>query len=145
MLLQNIFCYFSKMLSAKDYKSLSDAELIREYKTSGDLALVGFLFDRYMTLVYGICFKYLKNREESRDAVMQLFEKLIVSLKEHEITYFKSWLYATSRNHCLMALSARKGKNFEEISTFFMENEVAFQLQDEPEMEADLTKFEKCI
>ena len=145
MLLQNIFCYFSKMLSTKDYKSLSDAELIQEYKTSGNLALVGFLFDRYMTLVYGVCFKYLKNREESRDAVMQIFEKLIVSLKEHEITYFKSWLYATSRNHCLMALRARKGKNFEEISTLFMENEVAFHLHDEPEMEANLTKLEKCI
>ncbi len=133
------------MLSSNDYKTLSDAELIQRYKTSGDLALVGLLFDRYMTLVYGVCLKYLKHREESRDAVMQIFEKLIVSLKEHEINHFKSWLYATSRNHCLMALRARKGKNFEEISTFFMENELSLHLQDEPEIETNLTKLEKCI
>jgi RNA polymerase sigma-70 factor (ECF subfamily) len=89
--------------------------------------------------------KYLKDREESRDAVMQIFEKLMVSLKTHEITHFTSWLYATSRNHCLMALRARKGKKVEEISADFMENGLLLHLQDEPEMETNLIKLEKCI
>src|SRR5688572_5973784 len=123
------------MLSAKDHRTLSDLELVEQYKESGDLALVGTLYNRYMTLVYGVCLKYLKDREESRDAVMQIFEKLIVSLKQHDITHFKSWLYVTSRNHCLMALKARKGKNFQEISGDFMENEVLLHLVDEPEIE----------
>ncbi len=101
------------MLSAKDHSTFSDLELVEQYKESGDLSLVGALYNRYMTLVYGVCLKYLKDREESRDAVMQIFEKLMVSLKQHEITHFKSWLYVTSRNHCLMALRAKKGKNFE--------------------------------
>ena len=78
------------MLSAKDYSSLSDVELIAQYKESGDLALVGALYNRYMTLVYGVCLKYLKDREESRDAVMQIFEKLMISIKEHEITTLKA-------------------------------------------------------
>lgn len=139
------FCYFSTMLSAKDYNTLSDIELIQEYKKSGDLNLIGMLYNRYMALVYGVCLKYLKDREESKDAVMQIFEKLMDSLKEHEVTHFKSWLYITSRNHCLMALRARKGKVFEEISPVFMENELLLHLQDEPEMETNLTKLEKCI
>lgn len=142
---QNIFCYFSKMLSAKDHSTLSDLELVEQYKKSGDLSLVGALYNRYMTLVYGVCLKYLKDREESRDATMQIFEKLIVSLKQHEITHFKSWLYVTSRNYCLMALRARKGKNLEGISADFMENEVLLHLSEEPEMEANLSKLEKCI
>jgi len=133
------------MLSAKDHSTFSDLELVEQYKESGDLLLVGALYNRYMTLVYGVCLKYLKDREESRDAVMQIFEKLMVSLKHHEITHFKSWLYITSRNHCLMMLRARKGKNFEGISSDFMENEVLLHLPDEPEMETNLIKLEQCI
>lgn len=143
--LKIFFSYFSKMLSAKDHNASSDVELVAQYKVSGDLAVVGTLFNRYMTMVYGVCMKYLKNREESRDATMQIFEKLIVSLREHEITHFKSWLYVTSRNHCLMALRARKGQNFDEISSDFMENGLLLHLQEEPEMETNLIKLEKCI
>ena len=133
------------MLSAKDHSTFSDLELVEQYKESGDLSLVGALYNRYMTLVYGACLKYLKDREESRDAVMQIFEKLMVSLKQHEITHFKSWLYVTSRNHCLMALRAKKTKNFQGISSDFMENEVLLHLPDEPEMETNLSKLEECI
>lgn len=133
------------MLSAKDYSAFSDLELIENYKKSDDVGVVGALYNRYMTLVYGVCMKYLKDREESKDAVMQIFEKLIVSLKEHDVTHFKSWLYATSRNHCLMALRSKKGKNFQEINGDFMENGMLMHLQDEPEMETNLVKLEKCI
>jgi RNA polymerase sigma-70 factor (ECF subfamily) len=142
---QNFFCYFSKMLSTTDYGGLTDIELIQKYQTSGELNLVGILYKRYMQLVYGVCLKYLKDREESRDATMQIFEKLMVTLKEHEITHFKSWLYITSRNHCLMALRAKKGKNFEKISSDFMENEMLLHLPEEPEMETNFSKLEKCI
>ncbi|WP_276368591.1 sigma-70 family RNA polymerase sigma factor [Chryseolinea sp. H1M3-3] len=133
------------MLSGKDHNTLSDTELVSQYKVSGDLALVGALFNRYMTLVYGVCKKYFKDREASRDAVMQIFEKLIVSLREHEVTHFKSWLYVTSKNHCLMALRAKKGRNFQVISSDFMENESFIHLQEEPEMETNLVKLERCI
>src|SRR5688572_22774456 len=133
------------MLSSSNYSELSDIELIQEYQRTGELNLVGVLYNRYMSLVYSVCLKYLKDREESRDAVMQIFEKLMVSLKQHEIAHFKSWLYITSRNHCLMALRAKKGKNFEGISSDFMENEVLLHLPDEPEMETNLSKLEMCI
>ncbi|MBA4053099.1 MAG: RNA polymerase subunit sigma-24 [Marivirga sp.] len=124
---------------------MQDNELIRRYKESGEVAILGELYKRYMTLVYGVCLKYLKDREESRDAVMQVFEKLVTTLKEHEVEHFKSWLYVTSRNHCLMQLRARKGKNFEEISEFFMESDALMHLDDEPEMESNLSKLEHCI
>jgi RNA polymerase sigma factor (sigma-70 family) len=133
------------MLSSSNHSELSDIELIQKYKGSGDLTLVGVLYNRYMSLVYGVCLKYLKDREESRDTTMQIFEKLMVSLKEHEITHFKSWLYITARNHCLMALRARKGRQFEKISSDFMENELLLHLPDEPEMETNFSKLEKCM
>ena len=126
-------------------KNLNDGELIRLYKKSESLDIVGELYNRYTALTYGVCLKYLKDREESRDAVMQIFEKLITSLKEHEVLQFKGWLYVMARNHCLMQIRAKKGKNFEEISPFLMESDPEPHLESGPELETNLTKLEKCI
>ncbi len=133
------------MLSPAKHNALPDLELVQQYKDSGDVALLGELYSRYMTMVYGVCMKYLKDREESRDAVMQIFEKLVTTLREHEVTHFKSWLYVTARNYSLMALRGRKGRNFEDISPFLMENEAGSHLEEEPQMESNLSKLEDCI
>ena len=133
------------MLFKKDYSDLADNQLVELYKQSGDTRLVGVLYNRYMTLVYGVCLKYLKDRDESKDAVMQIFEKLISSLKEHEIIHFKSWLYVTAKNHCLMAIRSQKGRNFQEFSADIMENGAFLHPEEEPEKELNLVKLEKCI
>ena len=57
------------MLSHHHYKDQSDEELISLYKKTDDLEIVGVLYDRYTALTFGVCLKYLKDREESRDAV----------------------------------------------------------------------------
>lgn len=132
-------------MASRDFTSLSDNDLIEAFKGSGDLAVWGELYRRYMGLVYGVCLKYLKDREESRDAVMQIFEKLIVTLKDHEVTHFKSWLYVSARNHCLMQLRSRKGKNFQEISPDLMESDAVLHPEDEPGLETDMTRLERCI
>ena len=115
------------------------------YKETDDLSHLGTLYSRYTSLVYGVCLKYLKDRDESKDAVMQLFEKLVTTLKTHNVDHFKSWLYVTARNHCLMQLRAAKGKFREEISPSLVENELMLHLEEEPEMEQNLGKLENCI
>lgn len=122
-----------------------DDELLAQYKATGQLDALGALYGRYTSLVYGVCLKYLKDREESKDAVMQIFEKLITTLRNHEVAHFKSWLYVTARNHCLMQLRARKGRYFEEISPSLMENEPLAHPDEGPELEANLSKLEDCI
>ena len=133
------------MLSSNASQEIPDLTLLARYKETGDTAVLGTLYQRYMSMVYGVCLKYLKDREESKDAVMQLFEKLVNTLLEHEVTHFKSWLYVTARNHCLMALRAGKGKNFEELSPFLMETSPDAHHDDDREMEANLSKLEGCI
>jgi|SRR6185436_7022628 len=124
--------------------SLPDSELIQRFK-AGEQGALGILFTRYTSLVYGTSMKYLKDRDESKDAVMQVFEKLNQSLHQHEVTNFKSWLYVSTRNHCLMQLRARKGKETKEITSNIMESEFVLHLENEPEMEENLSKLEKCI
>src|SRR5690606_27088260 len=104
------------MLASKRRQEIPDSELIRQYKVSGDMEVLGILFTRYTGMVYGVCLKYLRDWEASKDAVMQISEKFTSTLHSHEISWFKSWLYATDRNHWLMEIRATKGKKFEEIS-----------------------------
>jgi RNA polymerase sigma factor (sigma-70 family) len=124
---------------------MSDLELLQQYKESGDLAWAGVLYSRYTSMVYGVCLKYLKDREEAKDAVMQLFEKLTSTLKSHEVEHFKSWLYITARNQCLMQLRSKKGKYTEEISPTLMETSPEVHLDEKDEMESNLGKLEGCI
>lgn len=61
-----------------------------------------------MPLVYGVCLKYLKDEEQSKDAVMQIFEELITKINRQEVKQFRSWLYVLNRNYCLMQLRSLK-------------------------------------
>ena len=97
------------------YQTSSDEELLDLYREKGGMEILGALYSRYMHLVYGVSLKYLGNREDAKDASMQVFEKLITELPRHEVLNFKSWLYVLTKNYCFMALRARKGeeKRFE--------------------------------
>lgn len=125
--------------------SLSDLELIVKFRSTDDLSLVSELFGRYTTMMYGVCLKYLRDRDDSRDAVMQVFERLPHALKTHEIANFKSWLYVTTRNHCLMQIRAKKGKRTEEIDSQVVESDFLVHLEGESDLENDLTRLERCI
>ena len=86
------------------------------------MKVLGELYERYMPLVYGVCLKYLKSREDSQDAVMQIFEKLIDQLQKHEVGNFKSWLHVLAKNHCLMQIRSSKGKQSVELENSGSEN-----------------------
>lgn len=124
---------------------MSDAELIAQYKLTGESIWLGALYTRYTSMVYGVCLKYLKDRDDAKDGVMQLYEKLTETLKLHEVQHFKSWLYVTARNQCLMQLRSKKGKITQEISPFLMETASEMHLEDDIEVEANLGKLEECI
>ncbi len=128
----------------------SDDGLIRRFQSTGDLNYLGKLFDRYIHLVYGVCLKYLKDRELSQDATMQVFEKLITELPKREVENFKPWLHVITKNHCLMQLRAQKSKLEREGKLWqeqeqFMENSFELHPNNEEALEQDLTKLKKCI
>lgn len=89
----------------------SDQELIDEFTSSGNLETLGELYSSYMHLVYGVCLKYLKDRDEAMDSVMQIFEKLINDIPKQRIENFRSWLHIVTRNYCLMLLRSRKSSD----------------------------------
>ena len=132
-------------LREHDTNDLSDAELVLLYRQQGDTAVLGTLYQRYMDLIYGVCLKYLKDSEASRDAVINIFEELVEKLKKHEVESFKSWLYTLARNHCLMQLRKQKGKKTVEMSEGFMQSEHLLHPDDVFQKEEQLNDMEECL
>ncbi len=91
-------------MHSEKYSHISDQELLEHYYRDGNNEWLGILLERYTFLLLGVCMKYLKNAEESRDAVQQIFLKAITELGKYRVDYIKSWLYMIARNHCLMKL-----------------------------------------
>lgn len=87
---------------------MSDESLVDQYKSTGDQACVGELYDRYAQMVFLVCMKYLKHPAEAEDVSMQVFEKLIVDLPRYEVRRFKYWLHTVTKNQCLMQLDREK-------------------------------------
>lgn len=86
------------------FDHIDDKGLLERFYKERNNQWLGLLLQRYTLLLLGVCMKYLKNEEEARDAVQQIFLKAIVELEKYEVTYIKSWLYTIARNHCLMQL-----------------------------------------
>lgn len=126
-------------------KQLDDAELISRYQSTGDLEVLGLLYNRYMHLVFGVCLNYFKDEEQSKDAVMQIFEELVVKVKMHQIQNFKSWLHVLTRNHCLMALRKASKNNVISLDEGLVENSEFVHLDIDDAKETQLSIMEKCM
>jgi len=127
------------------HNTLTDKELVALYKESGDMSVLGELYQRYMELVYGVCLKYYKEPEASKDAVMQIFEELVSKLKKHEVDNFKGWLHQVAKNHCLMQLRTPRNMKTVEFNTELMQSEENVHLNGVLEKEEHFKKMEFCL
>lgn len=91
-------------MNSRKYNHISDNELLHLFYTDHNNEWLGILMERYTMLLLGVSMKYLKNEEEAKDAVQQVFLKAINELHKYKVAYFKSWIYMIAKNHCLMKL-----------------------------------------
>ena len=98
------------------FSHISDQELLQYYYKTKDQQWIGVLLERYTLLLLGVCMKYLKNEEEAKDAVQQIFLKVLTEVTKYKVDYFKSWLYMVAKNHCLMKLRNKSAKNLKELN-----------------------------
>ncbi|TAH00040.1 MAG: sigma-70 family RNA polymerase sigma factor [Sphingobacteriales bacterium] len=123
----------------------TDKELVLTYQQTGNLEVLGNLYQRYMDLVYGVCLKYLEDSENAKDAVMQVFEELVVKLQKHEVDNFKSWLYTLAKNYCLMQLRSHKNRKVISMNEQLMQNGEEMHLNGELQKEQQFTQLEACL
>ncbi len=125
---------------------MNENELLRSYQFTGNLNTLSKVYVPYMSLLYGVCFKYLNDVDKSNDAVMQIFEELIVKLRHHEVENFKSWLYVYTKNYCLMQLRRDKRMIQVDIEDNLFESEQKVNQTEELKWtEQDFDKLEYCL
>jgi RNA polymerase sigma factor (sigma-70 family) len=95
------------------YAHITDQQLLERFNADRNNHWLGVLLQRYTLLLLGVCMKYLKNEEEAKDSVQQIFLKAITELHKYRVDYFKSWLYMVAKNHCLMKLRDKPGRQTE--------------------------------
>jgi RNA polymerase sigma factor (sigma-70 family) len=113
-------------LHSDRYQHISDAALLEKFYADKDNQWLGILLQRYTMLLLGVCMKYLKNEDDAKDSVQQVFLKAIAELHKYKVEYFKSWIYMVAKNHCLMKLRDRQGK------APAMLNEQTMAIEEEP-------------
>jgi RNA polymerase sigma factor (sigma-70 family) len=124
----------------KELSAYTDAALVQLYKIKPDTKIVGELYNRYSLLVFGLCYKYLRDEENARDAVSEIFELILSKLKSHKVTYFRSWLFMVSKNYLVrnkQKFSPPEIFDIEKIPESFMENKEDISLHIR-EQEGDL-------
>ncbi|WP_420147988.1 RNA polymerase sigma factor [Spirosoma sp.] len=133
-------------------KPTTDLEYVAAYRATGDLAVLGELYERHMELIYAVCYNYLRNEEEAKDAVMHLFEQLITDLRRHDVQQFGPWLHSVARNYCLMQLRKQQTHPVTALVTDTgndAEDEYLHKLISEEtdplDLEEDLTHMEACL
>jgi len=115
-------------LGKKEVNQTDDAELLLKYRQTGNLFFIGELYKRYAKQVLSACAFYFKDKDEAKDHVMQIFDKLISELKTKEVDYFKGWLSFVVRNYCISIL--RKQKTDQSRLTDYFEHEYILQSED---------------
>ena len=108
-------------MNSEKHEDKTDQQLLENFYRDRNNEWLGILLQRYTLLLLGVCMKYLKNEEDARDSVQQIFLKSITELHKYKVDYFKSWIYMVAKNHCLMKLRDKQGK----IPVELTENHIA--------------------
>lgn len=97
-----------RLTRTQTHSAPSDEELLAQYQRTGEARYLGQLYERYMTMVYGVCLSILRDAYAAEDAVMGIYEELAHKARTHEVGAFRGWLYVLARNYCLMELRRHK-------------------------------------
>jgi RNA polymerase sigma-70 factor (ECF subfamily) len=65
------------------YAQWSDDELLKQFVQSSNQEILGQLYSRYISLVYGLCLKYLQQTEDAEDAVNNIYEELTQKIHKY--------------------------------------------------------------
>ena len=124
---------------------ISDATLLENFYHDHNNQWLGMLLQRYTLMLLGVCMKYLKNEEDAKDSVQQIFLKVIIEIEKYKVDYFKSWLYMVAKNHCLQKIRSNKNISTTELPGDFMQLDEPLHLEEVLNKEVKFELMEKCL
>ncbi|MEM7103099.1 MAG: sigma-70 family RNA polymerase sigma factor [Bacteroidota bacterium] len=131
----------------------SDEELINSYLSTGDPAIFEDIFRRYRSLVFGVCTKYLDDKNDSMDATMLVFEKILNLKPSKPIRDLPNWLFTLTKHTCLDYIQKQRKqvtlqKNYEQEKINdpqSVENEEFVRLLNEDESKPNESDLKNAI
>jgi RNA polymerase sigma-70 factor (ECF subfamily) len=77
------------------------------------------LYNTYSSLVFGICLRYTKDRQEAEDLMQECFIKILSKIGDYEFKgSFEGWLRRLTVNNAINFLKARKSFMSEDIGDY---------------------------
>lgn len=132
-------------MNTDKYKHIDDNQLLQNFYADKNNEWLGILLQRYTLLLLGVCMKYLKNEEEAKDCVQQVFLKAITELHKYKVDYFKSWLYMVAKNTCLMKLRQKGNRPLEINEQLLSTPDESEDIEKYIEKDAALTSMETAL
>lgn len=128
----------------KPENQISDQTLLQNYMADGNSKWIGQLLERYTLLLFGVCMKYLRHEEQSKDAVQQVFLKALSEMGKYPIENIGGWLYQVCRNYCLTTLKTEKNYTDEE-AIYNLSDDDTVSVQDLLAREQNIDRLKECI
>ncbi|HRP89530.1 MAG TPA: RNA polymerase sigma factor [Edaphocola sp.] len=101
---------------AKNIQHIPEQDLLNFFYEEKDEKYLGELLSRYTLRLLGVGLKYLKDEDDAKDMVQQVFEKALKEVGKYPIANFGGWLYRIAQNYCISSLRVRKDfQNFDQI------------------------------
>lgn len=124
--------------------------MIAKYKATNDLAFIGELYKKYAKQILSVCIFYFRDKDEAKDHVMQIFDKLIHELKQKEVDNFKGWLSFVVRNYCISVLRKQKTdqnrlKSYYEYEKQVLDEETELAIEAIPDTEITTEQIKDCL
>lgn len=79
----------------------TDEQLLHHYIQSNELQYYTHIFNRYNELIFGVCYMYLNDLQQTQQMVISLKNKLVKDIKFASTSKINNWLYNYIRKECL--------------------------------------------
>lgn len=101
-------------------KGQQGIESIIDQVKSGHIQKYSVVIQKFEKKIYTYCYCILKNREEAKDAVQEIFIKAYQEIERYENRLsFSAWLYKIAYHHCLDQI--RKQSRWQKVVSLYME------------------------
>ena len=87
----------------------TDLQFLIKRCIAGQQTAMAELVEHYRGIVFGLCLRMLRQREDAEDATQETFVRVLKNLHRWDATRkFEPWLLAIAGNRCRTSLSRRK-------------------------------------
>lgn len=118
--------FFKAILNKISFAKASDEELVRSYQKTMNSKYFDLLYERHNGKVYGKCLSMLNNPTTSKDALQDVFIKVLLNISNFNFkSKFSTWIYSITYNHCIDVIR-KEGK------LVFSEQELLSKVEDFP-------------